>query len=160
DLITDLSKISGLFVIARNSVFTYKSKARKIGEIGKELGVRYIVEGSVRKANERVRVTAQLVDVTTDMHLWADRYDRPLQEIFTLKDELTKKIVLGLKVNLLPQEQERFRRAPTNNLEAYDVCLRGEAQFLIFTKEANTQARQLFEQAIALDPQYAAAHAA
>lgn len=159
-LITDLSKLSGLFVIARNSTFAYKDKAIKLQQVSQELGVRYVVEGSVQKADTRVRINTQLVDATTGHHLWAERYDRPLQDIFALQDELTRKIVLALKVKLMPQEQERLRRAPTNKLEAYDVWLRGEAQFWTFTKEANTQARQLFEQAITLDPHYAAAYAA
>src|SRR5262245_38981755 len=159
DLITDLSKLSGLFVIARNSVFTYKGKAVDIGEVSRRLGVRYVVEGSVRKAGNRVRINAQLVDATTGGHLWAERYDRELQDIFALQDEVTQKIVFALKIQLTPEEQVRFRQAPTDNLEAYDYFLRGQAYLWRFTREANSQARQLFEKAIELDPQYAGAYA-
>jgi adenylate cyclase len=159
DLITDLSKLSGLLVIACNSVFPYKGKAVEVGEVSRRLGVRYLVEGSVRKAGNRVRINAQLVDATTGGHLWAERYDRELQDIFALQDEVTQKIVFALKVMLTPAEQVRFRQAPTNNLEAYDSFLRGQAYFWRFTREANVQARQLFERAIELDPQYAGAYA-
>jgi TolB-like protein len=159
DLITDLSKLSGLFVIARNSVFTYKGKAVKPEQVSRELGVRYVLEGSVRKAGDRVRITAQLVEATTAYHLWAERYDRPLQEIFALQDEIRQKIVTALRVQLTQEEQARFRRFPTHNLEAYDALLRGLEHAYRFTQAANAQARQLFESAIALDSQYAAAYA-
>jgi adenylate cyclase len=121
--------------------------------------VRYVLEGSVRKANNRVRITAQLVDATTGHHVWAERYDRELRDIFALQDEITHKIVFALKVKLTEEEQERFRHSPTDNLEAYDAFLRGGEYYSRATKEANAQARQLFEQAIALDPQYSAAYA-
>ncbi|MBI3304547.1 MAG: hypothetical protein HYZ72_20990, partial [Deltaproteobacteria bacterium] len=134
DLITDLSKLSGLFVIARNSVFTYKGKAVKVEEVGRELGVRYVLEGSVRRADDRVRITAQLVDATTGYHLWAERYDRELKDIFALQDEITQKIVFALKVKLTKEEQERFRRYPTDNLEAYDSFLHGLEYFYRYTK--------------------------
>src|SRR5262249_31962629 len=159
DLITTLSKLAELFVIARHSVFTYKRKAVTVEQVGRELGVRYVVEGSVRKAGKRVRITAQLIDATTGGHLWAERYDRELTDIFTLQDELTQKIVLALSVTLSPEEQARFRRAPTANLEAYEAYLRGVAYVGHMTPEANAQARQLFTRAIELDPQYAAAYA-
>jgi adenylate cyclase len=159
DLITDLSKLSGLFVIARNSVFTYKGKTIKVEQVCRELGVRYVLEGSVRKAGNRVRINAQLVDATTGGHLWAERYDRELKDIFALQDEVTQKIVFALKIQLTPEEQTRFRQAPTNNLEAYDYFLRGQAHFWRFTREANIQARQMFEKAIELDPEYAGAYA-
>jgi adenylate cyclase len=159
DLITDLSKLSGLFVIARNSVFTYKGKAVKPEQVSRELGVRYVLEGSVRKAGDRVRITAQLVEASTGYHRWADRYDRALQEIFALQDEIRQKIVMALKVQLTQEEQARFRRFPTNNLEAYDALLRGLEYVNSSTQATNAQARQLFESAIALDPQYAAASA-
>ncbi|MHC4244913.1 MAG: adenylate/guanylate cyclase domain-containing protein, partial [Planctomycetota bacterium] len=125
DLITDLSKISGLFVIARNSAFIYKGKAAKIGEVGRVLGVRYVLEGSVRKANGRVRITAQLVDTTTEGHLWAERYDRDLKDIFALQDEVAQKIVAALEVKLTEDEQELLVRKYTDNMEAYDYYLRG-----------------------------------
>jgi adenylate cyclase len=159
DITTDLSKISSLFVISRNSAFTYKGKAVKVRDISREMGVRYIMEGSVRKAGERVRISAQLIDAMTDHHLWAERYDRPLADIFTVQDEIRQKIVLALKVKLTPEEQARFKRAPTNNLEAYDYFLRGWQLAFRTTKETNIQARQMFEKAIELDPQYAAAYA-
>jgi len=159
DLITDLSKLSGLFVISRNSVFLYKGKAVKPEQIGKELGVRYVLEGSVRKAGTRVRITAQLVDATTSYHLWADRYDRDLQDIFAVQDEVTRKIVAALQVKLTEGEQQRMGHTPTNNLEAYEYFLRGLEFHAHRTQEANGQARQMFERAIALDPNFAAAYA-
>ncbi len=159
DLITDLSKLSGLFVISRNSAFLYKGKAVRPEQVSKEVGVRYLLEGSVRKAGNRVRITAQLIDATTGYHLWAERYDRELQDIFAVQDEVTQKIVTALKVKLTPSEQERVHRAPTNNLEAYDFFLRGLECHSHRTEEANTQARQMFERAIALDAQFAAAYA-
>jgi len=159
DLTSDLSRISSLFVISRNSAFTYKGKAVKPPEVSRELGVQYVVEGSVRKAGDQVRITAQLIDAIQDHHLWGERYDRPLKDIFALQDEIRQKIVTALRVKLTPEEQKRFQRAPTNNLEAYDFYLRGTESFWRNTKEANAQARQMFERAIALDPQYAAAYA-
>ncbi|MGE0822343.1 MAG: adenylate/guanylate cyclase domain-containing protein [Candidatus Binatia bacterium] len=158
-LITDLSKISGLFVIARNSTFAYKGKAVKVEQVGRELGVRHVLEGSVQRADQRVRINAQLIDVTTGGHVWADRYDRQLQDIFTLQDEITRKIAFALKVKLTPDEQERFRRVPTDNLEAYDCVLRGTTYHFHFTKDGNAQARQLYEKALELDPKYAGAYA-
>src|SRR5712692_4473850 len=160
DLTTDLSKLSSLFVIARNSAFTYKGKAVKVQEVSKELGVQYVLEGSVRKADSQIRITAQLVDATTGHHLWSERYDRPLQDLFALQDEIRQKIVTALKVKLTPEEQEHLKRFPTDNLEAYDYFLRGlEFGSPPLTKEASAQARQMCERAIKLDPQYAAAYA-
>jgi len=163
DLTTDLSKVSGLFVIARNSAFTYKGKAVKVQEVGRELGVRYVLEGSVRKSDTQVRINTQLIDTTTGGHLWSERYDRPLQDLFALQDEIRQKIVFALKVTLTEEEQKRFRQFPTTNLEAYDYFLRGiEAVGRAWDehrKEANVQARQMFEKALELDPQYAAAYA-
>jgi adenylate cyclase len=158
DLITDLSKISGLFVIARNSVFTYKGKAVKVEKVGQELGVKYVLKGSVRKVKNRVRITAQLVDTTTGGHLWAERYDRDLRDILALQDEVTQKIVTALVVKLTEDEQERLVRKGTDSLEAYDYTLRGMNYFFRFTKEANARARQMFEKATDLDPKYALAH--
>jgi adenylate cyclase len=160
DLITDLSKLGGLVVIARHSAFTYKGKTVEVSEVSRALGVRYVLEGSVRKANNQVRITAQLVDGTTGTHLWAQRYDRELQDLFALQDEITQKILTALRVKLTPEEQAQLRHAPTANLEAYDYLLRGANYYWQGTKEANTQARQMFEKALALDPQYAAAYAA
>ena len=159
DLITDLSKLSGLFVISRNSVFTYKGKTVKPEQVSKELGVQYVLEGSIRKAGNRVRITAQLIDATTGYHLWAERYDRELQDIFAVQDEVTQKIVAALKVTLREGEERRLGRPPTMNLAAYDSYLRGLESYALRTQEANAQARQMFEQAITLDPQFAAAYA-
>ncbi len=159
DLITDLSRLSGLFVIARHSIFTYKGKAVKVQEVSQELGVRYVLEGSVRKAGERVRITAQLIDATTGHHLWAERYDRPLQDLFALQDEIVQQIVTTLKLQLSLWEQGHLVRRTTTNLEAYDSFLRGAAYQFRFTKEAAAQARLLFEKALELDPRYAEAYA-
>ncbi len=163
DITSDLSRISSLFVIARNSAFTYKGKAVKVQDVSKEMGVRYVLEGSVRKADNQVRITAQLVDATTGGHIWTERYDRPFKDIFALQDEIRHKIVFALKVKLTLEEQERFKRAPTNSLEAYDYYLRGVEFFLRAQhetkKEANVQARQMYDKALELDPQYAAAYA-
>ena len=120
DITTDLSKIASLFVIARNSAFTYKGKAVKVQDVSREMGVRYVLEGSVRRSDNQVRITAQLIDATQGQHLWSERYDRPLQEIFAVQDEIRQQIVFALKVKLTPEEQARFKNAPTNNLEAYD----------------------------------------
>jgi len=158
DLITDLSKISGLFVIARNSTFMYKGKPVKVDQVGQELGVRYVLEGSVRKVGDRVRITAQLVDASTGGHLWAERYDRDLEDIFALQDEVAQKIVSALAVKLTDDEQERLERGYTDNLEAYDYFLRGLEYFNRLTKEGTDQARRLFERAIDLDPEFAAAY--
>jgi len=159
DLTSALSKISSLFVIARNSAFTYKGKAVKVQDVSKELGVRYVLEGSVRRADNQVRITAQLIDATTGSHLWSERYDRPLQDIFALQDEIVQKIVTTLKLQLSLQEQGYSVRKTTDNLEAYDDYLRGREHFNRLTQETNAQARQMFEKALALDPQYAEAYA-
>src|SRR6185369_11359226 len=160
DVLTgDLSKISSLFVIARNSAFTYKGNAVNMQDIRKELGVRYVLEGSVQKAGEQVRIVTQLIDTTTDSHLWSERYDRPLKDIFALQDEIVQKIVTTLKLQLTLQEQGFIAHKHTDNLEAYDDFLRGVESFNRFTKEATLQAQQMFEKALALDPQYADAYA-
>src|SRR4029453_9792932 len=124
-LITDLSKLAGLFVIARNSTFVYKGKAIKPQPVGQELGVRYMVEGSVQKAEARVRINAQLVDTTTGHHVWAERYDGELKDIFALQDEIVQKIVTTLRLQLTLREQGILVRKSTNNLEAYDYWLQG-----------------------------------
>jgi adenylate cyclase len=139
-----------LFVIARNSAFTYKGKAANIRDVGRELGVRYVLEGSVRRSENQLRITAQLIDAVQGQHLWSERYDRPLQEIFAVQDEIRQQIVFALKVKFTPEEQERFKNAPTNNLEAYDYFLRGWQLGWRTTKEANAQARQMFEKALEL----------
>jgi adenylate cyclase len=157
-LTSDLSRIASLFVIARNTAFTYKGKATNIQDVGKELGVRYVLEGSVQKADDQVRIVAQLIDTTTGSHLWSERYDRPLKDIFALQDDIVQKIVTTLNLQFALREQGHVVRKHTDNLEAYDTLLRGTEYFLRFTKEGNAQARLLFEQAIRLDPQYAEAY--
>jgi adenylate cyclase len=159
DLTSDLTRISSLFVIARNSAFTYKGKAVKVQDVGREMGVRYVLEGSVQKADQHVRITAQLIETTTGYHLWSEQYDRPLQDLFALQDEIVQKIVTTLKLQLTLQEQGYVVRKHTSNLEAYDAFLRGWEYNFRLTKEANVQARQMFEKAAALDPQYAEAYA-
>lgn len=159
DLITDLSKISGLFVISRNSVFTYKNKAVRPDEVGAALGARYIVEGSVRRAGNRVRITAQLIDAATDYHLWAERYDRELDDIFAVQDEVVQHIVSALAITLTAGEKSRVGGAPTANLAAYDAFVRGRDMYTRRERSSNTEARRLFERAIELDPDYAEAHA-
>ncbi|MEW6664998.1 MAG: adenylate/guanylate cyclase domain-containing protein [Thermodesulfobacteriota bacterium] len=160
DLITDLSKISGLFVIARNSTFTYKGRPVNVQQVGRDLGVRYVLEGSVRKAGDRVRITAQLVDAGSGGHLWAERYDRALQDIFALQDEVTQKIVAVLAVRLT--EGEQIRRAckcrQPCDIEAYDDYLRGLEYLLRFTEEANARAREIFEKSVRVAPNFALAH--
>jgi adenylate cyclase len=158
DLITDLSRISSLFIIASNSVFTYKGKAVKVQEVGKELNVRYVVEGSVRKAGNRVRISAQLIDAISGGHLWAERYDRDLGDIFALQDEVTQEIVSTLTVKLNEDERKSMASAATDNIEAYDYRLRGLEYFARATKEGNAQARQMYEKAIELDPRFAVAY--
>jgi adenylate cyclase len=125
DIITDLSKISGLFVAARNTVFTYKGKPTTVEQIARELGVNYILEGSVRKAGSRVRVTGQLISANNGGHLWADRFDRDLTDIFAIQDQITHAIVEQLTVKLLPQEKKSIERPQTDNIEAYTYYLRG-----------------------------------
>jgi adenylate cyclase len=158
DVITALSKVSGLFVIARNSVFTYKGKPVKVREVGRDLGVRYVLEGGVQRAGSRVRVTAQLVDATTGYHIWAERYDREVSDIFALQDDVTQQIVRAMAVRLTDAEQRRLGRAPTGVLEAYDLVLRGHEERKRTTREGNAEARRLFVKALDLDPGYAAAY--
>ena len=158
-LTSDLSRIASLFVIARNTAFTYKGKAVNVQEVGKELGVRYVLEGSVQKASDQVRIVAQLIDTTTGSHIWSERYDRPLKDIFALQDEIVQKIVTTLNLQLTLQEQGVLVRKRTNSLEAYDAFLRGVDYFYRFTKEGNAQARPLFEKAIELDSRYAEVYA-
>jgi len=159
DLITDLSKLAGLSVIARNSVFTYKGKVAKSEQIGQELRVRYLIEGSVRMTNNRVRITAQLVDTTTSYPLWAERYDRDLQDIFAVQAEIARRITTVLALQLTPEEIKRMEQKDTDNPEALKLFMRGRELARQYTKEENAQARELFEQAIRLDPQFARAYA-
>jgi adenylate cyclase len=161
DIITDLSKIAGLMVIARNSSFTYKGRSVDVRTVGRELGVQSVLEGSIRRAGNRVRISAQLIDATSGGHLWGDRYDRDLTDIFEVQDDVTRRIVDALKVTLSPAEKERLAEAKTSNLVAYDYLLRGRE--LMLGKEKN---RQTFEQSIACfkkalehDPDYSQAYA-
>jgi adenylate cyclase len=159
DIITDLSKISGLHVIARNTAFTYKGKPVKVQQAAEELRVRYVLEGSVRKAGQRVRVTGQLIDAKDGGHIWAERYDRDLTDIFAIQDEITHTIVDALKVRLLPEEKKAIAKASTENVEAYTYYLRGREHFHARTKASLTRARSLFTRAAELDPLYARAYA-
>ena len=160
DLITDLSKISGLFVIARNSTFTYKGKPVKIRQVAEELGVRYVLEGSVRRADDRVRINTQLIDATTGGHLWAERYDGQMVDVFDLQDKITQKIVTALAVKLTPGEQQYVVRKETENTVAYDTLLKGWEHYRRFTPNDFSKALSYFEKAIELDPNYGQAHAA
>jgi len=154
EIITALSKTPKLFVIARNSTFTYKNKPTKVQKVGRELGVRYVLEGSVRKAGDKVRVTAQLVDAQTGHHLWAERYDRDLKDIFAIQDEITMRIIASLEVKLTEGGVYRIRAKGTDKLEAYLLCLQASEQVRRLNKDGNTLGRQLAEKAIALDPKY------
>jgi adenylate cyclase len=159
DLITDLSKISGLFVIARNSVFFYKGRPVKISQVAEELGVRYVLEGSVRRAGDQVRVNAQLIDATTGGHLWAERYDEALTNVFAVQDAVTQHVVQALQLHLTESDQDRQSQAPdTGNLKAYDLVLQARKLMTRFDREAASEARTLLEQAIELDPNYAEAY--
>jgi TolB-like protein/class 3 adenylate cyclase/thioredoxin-like negative regulator of GroEL len=160
DLITDLSKISGLFVIARNSSFSYKGQQVKVRQVAEDLGVRYVLEGSVRRSDDEVRINAQLIDATTGGHLWAERYDGSLDNVFALQDRLTEQIVTALAVQLTPGEQHRQAETETVVAEAYDAFLRGWTHFRRSTPADYAQARDYFEQAIELDPEYSQAFAA
>jgi adenylate cyclase len=157
DLITDLAKISGLVVVARNSTFAYKGQSPDVREVARQLDVRYVVEGSVRKAGGRIRINAQLIDAETGAHLWAERYDREATDVFELQDEVRARIVAALRVKLTPAEESRLAHQLTSNPEAYDYWLRGLRQVSFFTKQGNAESRRLFERALELDPGFAAA---
>jgi adenylate cyclase len=159
DVITGLCKLSGLFVIARNSVFLYKGRAVRPEQVSRDLGVRYVLEGSVRKARNRVRITAQLIDATTGYHLWAENYDGELRDIFALQDGITRQIVTALAPKLKAGEQSPIRHQETSNVEAYDLVLKAFATLVQYTQASNVTALQLCQQAIALDPKYARAYA-
>jgi TolB-like protein len=159
DIITGLSRSKLLFVIARNSTFTYKGKAVDIRRVGRELGVRYVLEGSVRRAGKRVRVTAQLIDASTDAHIWADRFDSDLEDIFDLQDRLTSNVIGSISPQLERAEIERAQRKPTKNLQAYDYYLRALFSVHQFTRQGNAEALELAKTAISLDPYFALAYA-
>ena len=155
EIITGLSKVPRLIVIARNSTFTYKGKSVKVQQVGQELGVRYVLEGSVRKAGDRVRITVQLVDATTGHHLWAERYDRFLKDIFAIQDEITVNVMRAMQLELIEGKQacEWIKRG-SQKLEAYEKGMKGMELFRFFSPEGNVQARKIFEECIALDPEY------
>ena len=159
DIITALSRFKSLFVIARNSSFTYKGKAVDIKQVGRELGVRYVLEGSVRKAGEKVRITGQLIDSATGTHLWADRFDGKLEDVFELQDQITASVAGELVTQVQFAEMERARRKSTSNLDAYDCYLRGIANVWTWTKDSNETARTYFLRAIELDDNFALAYA-
>jgi adenylate cyclase len=160
EIITALSRHHWFFVIARNSSFTYKGRAVDVTQVAKELGVRYVLEGSVRKAGNRVRVTAQLIDATTGSHIWAEHYDRELADIFALQDEITETIVTSIEPQLGAVERERARRKPPENLGAWDLFQRGLWHLFDDVKrDALVDAKRLFQRACELDPEFAAAHA-
>jgi adenylate cyclase len=158
EIITALSKVRGLLVIARNSSFQYKGKPVDVRKIAQELGVRYVLEGSVRKSDNRVRVTAQLIEATTGNHLWAERYERSLKDIFELQDEITRKIVSALDVQMVEGNQALTWRRTTDNLEAYEAFMRGREHLILLTREELAISRQYLEKAIKLDPKFALAH--
>jgi adenylate cyclase len=162
DIITALSRFRQLFVIARNSTFTYKGRAVDVKRVGRELGVRYVLEGSVRKAAAKVRITAQLIDATTGAHLWADHFDGPLEDIFDLQDQVTTSVVGVIAPKLEQAEIERARRKPTDSLDAYDHYLRGMAvlNLNLDTMAANSEAQRHFAKSIELDPEFASAYGA
>jgi len=160
DLITDLSKVSGLFVLARNSTFAYKGRPVEVRELSRRLNVRYILEGSVRKVGARIRITAQLIDGESGGHVWAERFDRELTDIFAVQDEITRSIVAALKVRLLPTERQALAGQPTTNVEAYQLYLQGRQFFHRHDKRSYGVARRLFERACTIDPRFARALAA
>jgi adenylate cyclase len=157
DIITTLSKVPKLFIIARNSTFTYKNRSVKVQQVAEELGVRYVLEGSVRKAGDKIRITAQLIDAVNGHHLWAERFDRDLKDIFALQDEIAMKVLTALEVKLVGGQASLFISKGTDNLEAYLTVLQGREFHERSNRENNFMARQKFEEALALDPNYAAA---
>ena len=157
DIITELARLRWLFVIARNSSFTYKGRAVDVKQVGRELGVHYVLEGSVRRAGGRVRIVGQLIDAATGAHLWADRFDGELSDVFELQDRVTESVVGVITPRLEQAEIERAKRKPTESLDAYDYYLRGMAAFHRFSPADNAEALALFGKAVELDPDYAAA---
>lgn len=159
DIITELSRFHDLLVISRNSSFVYKGKAVKVQEVAREFGVDYLLEGSVRKAGGRIRVTVQLIDAETDRHIWAERYDRELEDIFAIQDEMTRAIVATLPGRVEAATQDRAKRKPTDNMAAYDCVLTAKVLHHRSTREDNAEAQRLLSRALGLDPNYAHAHA-
>jgi adenylate cyclase len=155
DIITALSKWRWFFVIARDSTFAYKGKSSDVRQVTRELGVRYVLEGSVRKAGNRVRITAQLIDGATGNHIWADRYDRQVVDIFEVQDDITRNVVGAIEPQLYASEIERIQSKPPESLDAWGSVIRGLWHLGRFTKDDTEQARQLLRQAVALSPSYA-----
>ena len=158
DIITGLSRIKWLFVIARNSTFAYKGRAVDVKQVGRELGVRYVLEGSVRKAADRVRITAQLIEAATGAHVWAERYDRKSDDIFALQDEITLAVVGAIEPSLRRAEIERVKRKRPDSLDAYELVLRAQADVESGDPARAPKALPLLQRALALDPSYALAH--
>jgi TolB-like protein len=158
DIITALSKLRRFFVIARNSSFIYKGNAVHLKQIAEELGVRYVVEGSVRKDGDLVRITAQLIDTTTGSHVWAERYDRDLTDVFAVQDEITDAIAATIEPKIYVAENFRARRKPPNSLDAWDLVMRAKSHFWRVTRQDNMVAQALLEKAIAIDGHYGQAN--
>jgi adenylate cyclase len=159
DVITELSRFHDLLVISRNSTFVYKGKAVKVQQVAREFSVDYVLEGSVRKAGDRIRVTVQLIDAETERHIWAERYDRELKDIFAIQDEMTRAIVATLQGRVEAATHDRAKRKPTDNMVAYEFVLAAKVLHHRSTRADNAQAQHLLDRAIALDPNYAHAHA-
>ena len=159
DIITALSRFKSLFVIARNSSFTFKGRAVDIKEVGRRLGVRYVLEGSVRKASGKVRITGQLIDAVTGAHLWADRFERDLTDVFALQDEVTLAVVSAIQPKMLQTEIELATRRRPENLTAYDFYLRAMPQYYLTTREGLAEAIRLAHRALELDPRFGSAAA-
>jgi adenylate cyclase len=157
DILMALSRVRWLFVIARQSSFLYKGRAVDVRQIGRELGVRYVVEGSVRKAGNRVRITAQLIETETGAHIWADRYEGGLREVFALQDAITERVVAAVELSTQAAEIKRARSKPTDNLTAYDLYLRGLPAYFGHTQADYQRAGALLGKAVEVDPEYAEA---
>ena len=160
DIITELSKIKGLNIFSRPTVLAYRDKPVTPAQIGQQLNAAYVLAGSLRRAGNRLRINAQLVDTHTDFPLWSERYDREMEDVFEVQDEIARKIAEALRVTLSPQEQEALAAKPTENLQAYDLYLRGKSYARRLTRQDLEFALQMFENAVALDPDFALAHAA
>ncbi|MCZ6611358.1 MAG: hypothetical protein O6941_01885, partial [Planctomycetota bacterium] len=154
NITSSLSKISQILVIARNSAFTYKGKPVKVQQVAEDLSVRYVLEGSVQRSGDRLRVTVQLIDAVKGYHLWSEQYDRGVEDLFAVQDDITREVVVALHVKFTEGEEARVRHRLTNNLQAWENAVRAYALFERFTKEDNARARALFEQAVELDPNY------
>lgn len=159
DIITELSRFQQLFVIARHSSFQYRDKAGDVLRIGRELNVQYVVEGSIRNTGDRIRIAAQLIDAERGVHIWVERYDSSLAELFSVQDEVTKRIVAALAVRVEEEDWSKARRKPPDSMRAYDFWLRGKRNLDLYTREGNLEARRLFQIALEIDPEYARAHA-